>query len=501
MPLPVHATYPLSELLPRRSGDAPPYRVPGEMGPQLAAAFERAFGLIERGHGPLTVNSPSRILTPRWHRIINELRERGLARSIQLSLPLERGVPLYYFDIGSPFLEHRTDGTCPELSRFSRGFDEDYDRALSKVVGECLERAPLLYFRMADLVRGSTRKLRSRGLPLVPPQELSVFSAAQAERRQELRFDEDSVLHWTPCTSLLTGREALIPAQLVHWNYPVGWGDVPEPMLRECSTHGAGAFFTVEGAILSGLLECIQRDGFFIHWLRRVVPSRIDIGSLRRPATLRLVTLAREVGLEPVFLDVTSELGVPTCVCVLLREDGGHPYASMGGSCRLDGESAVHDALLEAASVHHVIARDATRLVLPDDYEPFTDPTLYTHKRLAFWANPEHARHLAFFLAGPSVSVQQFCRSVPRHDDARGALAYAVGVLRRHGLDGWYFQAEHDALDALGFASVRVIIPGLVPLYYEERNAPLGHRRLAASPLFTAAAAAQPLTPWPHPFP
>jgi hypothetical protein len=73
-------------------------------------------------------------------------------------------------------------------------------------------------------------------------------------------------------------------------------------------------------------------------------------------------------------------------------------------------------------------------------------------------------------------------------------------VLRRLGFDAWYFQATHAALTELGYASVRVIIPGLVPLYYDERNAPLGVQRLRHAPI-VANAVDGPFTPWPHPFP
>jgi ribosomal protein S12 methylthiotransferase accessory factor len=499
LPLPVRATYGLRELIPRR----PPglaYTVPGEMGGPLARAFERTFDLIERGYGGLAVQAPMRLLTPRWSRVLGRLVHHGLARTIQLSWPLNQGVPLYYFDIGSPFLWHQTDGARPELPRYSRGFSEDYDEAVSKAVGECLERAPLTYFRMQDLVRGSVRSLRAKGLAFVEPRELAVFSEQQRARRPEMRWDDNSVFHWRRCRSLMTRKEALIPAQLVHWNYPIGWGDAPEPMLRECSTHGAGGFFSVEGALLSGTLECVQRDGFFLHWLRRVPPARIDPATITRPATLKLIEEARLVGLESLFLDITSDLGIPTCLCILRRKGDEMPHACMGGSTRIDGESAIHDALLEAASVHHIVACDTSRLRLAEDYEPFSDPTFYTHKRLAFWANPEHARHLDFFLQGPATSAREFCRGLSLPRDARQSLTMVVDILRTHGFDAWYFEAEHPALEELGYASVRVIVPGLVPLYYEERNAPLGLSRLRTAKV-VANAPDGPLTPWPHPFP
>jgi ribosomal protein S12 methylthiotransferase accessory factor len=491
IPLPVKATYSLSELLPRRP-DAPGYRLPGEVGAPLSMAFERTLALLLGGHGPLAVQAPSKILTPRWHRLVNRLVQHGLARTVNLSLPLERGLPLYYFDIGSPFLGHRTDGGRPQVTRYSRGFSDDYDHALSKVAGECLERGPLLYFKMADFVRGSARSLRSHGMRILEPKTLSVFSPSQIERRPELRFDDDSVFHWTRCTSLLTSEEAFVPAQLVYWNYPVGWGDVPEPVLREQNTHGAGGFYSLEGAILSGLLECLQRDGFFWHWLRRVAPARIATEGVSRPSTVRLLGLARDVGLEPLLFDITSELGIPTCLCALVRSDDEIPHVTMGASCRLDGETAIHDALLEAASVHHLIAQETERLRLPTGFVPFADPTFDTRRRLAFWANPEHAHHLAFFLGGPRATVRAFCRGLQPAADARASLALVLDVLRQRGIGAWYVEARHEALDELGYASARVIVPDLLPMYCEDRNAPLGHVRLQAGP--------EP-PPWPHPFP
>jgi ribosomal protein S12 methylthiotransferase accessory factor len=437
------------------------------------------------------------------HRLFNRLRELGFAQSVTLSMPFEQGVPLYYFDIGSPFLWHRTDGSRPELSRYSRGFSEDYDTALARVVGECLERTSLAYFRLEDMVRGSARALRSHSkrTDFIEPRRLAVFSSAQIEERPERRFDDDSVFRWTPGISLLTGKSALVPSQLVYWNYPPEWGGAPEAVLRERSSHGAGGFYSLEGAILSGLLECVQRDGFFLYWLRSLAPPKIDVSEVERPETRALIEKASQAGLETVLFDITSELGIPTCLCALIRRDGQAPYASMGGSCRLDGERAIHDAFLEAASVHHVLVQRTELFRLSSDYRPFSSTNLHTHNRIAFWANPEHSAHLEFFLKGETTSVAKFCRGLEPGRDARASLAKVVSVLKRHGMDAFYVEARHEALEELGYASVRVITPDLLPLYYEERNAPLGHPRLRTAPLYDGMNLELDFNWWPHPFP
>ena len=330
LPSPVQETYALRELLPRRpdATGTVAYTLPGKWArtrPRLRAGLRHGRPRIRRPPvRPPAVEIPHAALASR-----RAPTPSPRPRPDDPALPAaRRGDPRPHSDIGSPFLAHQTDGACPDLARFSRGFSEDYDQAVSKVIGECLERAPLLYFRMADFVRGSARSLRASGRRILEPSEIRVFSGEQREARPELRFDDDSVFHWTRLTSLLTSEVALMPAQLVYWNYPTAWGDVPEPMLREGSTHGAGGFFSVEGAILSGALECIQRDGFFLHWLRGVAPPRIDVATLRRPATLKLIEHARSVGLEPLFFDITTELGVPVCLCILLPPE---LHITMGG--------------------------------------------------------------------------------------------------------------------------------------------------------------------------
>jgi thiazole/oxazole-forming peptide maturase SagD family component len=454
--------------------------------------------MLESVHGGVRVKPPSAILTPPWNALLQVLRRKHVASSVRLSYPWNHGVPLYYFDLGSPFIGHLTDGNRPSTLRYSRGFAESYDLALSKLFGECLERTPPLYHRWDDMVRASPRSLRDRGLRHLDPRRLSVFSAWQKDRRTQLGFDDDTLFHWDWCHPLHGGAKVLVPSQVVYWNYSKAAGDELEPTLRECSTHGGGGHFTVQGALVSALLEWIQRDAFFLFWLRGETPPRIDHDMLRSPATRTLIERTRDAGLDPTFLDLTTEFGIPVCACVLVGRDRTWPHLAVGASCRLDPEAAVHDALLEAGSVHHLLVASQEPTRLPNDYVPFTDPSMNTERRLAFWADPDNADKIAFLLAGRP-------RPLRPPDPARRAIAPEECLrliktrFRRLGLDAYYKVFDHEALRTVGYASVKVIAPDLAPLYYDDVNAPLGLERIRS----WRGAVVEPrdFTPWPHPFP
>jgi len=62
-----------------------------------------------------------------------------------------------------------------------------------------------------------------------------------------------------------------------------------------------------------------------------------------------------------------------------------------------------------------------------------------------------------------------------------------------------YFESDDPLLKEVGFHSVKVVAPGLFPLYYNEHNVPLAHPRLKGSML--GPVGADSTHSFPHPFP
>ena len=69
------------------------------------------------------------------------------------------------------------------------------------------------------------------------------------------------------------------------------------------------------------------------------------------------------------------------------------------------------------------------------------------------------------------------------------------------GYEPFAYEAKHPLLDELGYASAKVVVPKLLPLYLNEHLATAGAPRLREAMDNLGLPPAAELNPWPHPFP
>lgn len=435
---------------------------------------------IERTIG-MTFTVPARF-EANWEVLLSHLQKSGLVRELRLLPPGAKDPPLFYFDIDTIFRHGESDGLTPLHTRFSRGVSMSYDEAISKAFGECLERVPFLEYRDADMTRASIRHMREAGLSFLNPKSVGHFSDAQKKKRPELAFrHDDLIFRWVPGRRLPTNEVVYIPAQLVYRNYARAQDTFFEPLLQESSTHGTGAYFSTEGAILSGLYECIQRDAFFRYWLAGKAPRKIALKDVREDTAALLSSLER-LGMEVTFLDTTSDIRVPAITCCITCTEKDRPYVSLGSSCEADVSKALHRSLVEACSMYQWTARQKELFSLPGEYVPFSDPDMNAYKRVLLWANHDMRRHFEFFLQGTEIPLEELFSKSRTFNTVSEELRWVVEQVT-HGPQGpvspiYYVEASNKTLQNVGFHAVKVLAPDLFPLYYNERNAPLAHPRI-----------------------
>ena len=151
----------------------------------------------------------------------------------------------------------------------------------------------------------------------------------------------DPQLSWYAARRLKGGREVLLPADIC-LRRPEAARDfaVPFPL-----SIGSAAGTSLDGALLHGLLELIERDAASLWWrggrLPRAVDAR-DVGTEALLQKLRPPGLARR---RCWLLDITTDIGIPTVVAVSCGPDG-YGFA-FGLATRTTLAAAARSAMLE----------------------------------------------------------------------------------------------------------------------------------------------------------
>ncbi len=381
----------------------------------------------------------------------------------------------------------------------------DFDTAYSKAIGESVERFFLMstpVHRPRVVRHASVARLKRHGVRFLHPEKVTQFTLEQRQANPRLAFTDETEWAWSKGAQVGSRRSILIPAQSVSfgWFRPRGR---KESVLRDRNTNAAAGGFTLIEALISGTHEAIERDGFMIYWLNRLAPPVVDVSSCTDKDFQQLIAKLRRYRCELVFLNITTDIGVPACAAVIIDRGKDGPSVALGGGCSFDRATMLKSALFEALAVRRERGDQDLVAELEDGYAPFTESAVNLVKRIRLWRNPKMFQHFEFFLSGPKQSLTEafgesrtFATPEAELEHLRARLA-SMGP----GYEIYYHEHQHRILDRIGYHVVKVIIPELVHLYLNENMACLGASRLRTVPSKLGHAMAKEWNPWPHPFP
>ncbi len=384
------------------------------------------------------------------------------------------------------------------------GHADSYAHSAKVAVLEGLERAAGL--RARGRAATLTAPLRDLDGPALDPRECGVYSDAFYRANPYLtRFTEEVPISWVWGHSLRDDRPILVPEVLAYYHTP----PVEARFVQETS-NGCASGGSLEEAVYFGLMEVIERDAFLISWYSRAALPEMDPASSTRASTRQMVDRLAMYGYQARFFDTRITFSIPVVTAVAVRRDGGIGTLAFGGGASLDPEAAVAAALCEigtdAVKVRMRAGADRDRLrPMVDDF----GRVLGLHDHPLLYGLPEMARHAAFLLdrPGPTSPIAEQFSSGPApstdlRDDLRGLVAQVAGA----GFDVIAVDQSTPEQRDLGLHTVKVIVPGLVPIDFGwlRQRAPLLPRvrtALHAAGRQDRELRPDELNPAPHPFP
>jgi ribosomal protein S12 methylthiotransferase accessory factor len=376
------------------------------------------------------------------------------------------------------------------LENSSGGIGTTLTAALLSAIGEAVERYCAALYDPATFAVGGAAQFPEA----VGPDEFRFFSPSQhlVQGFPLAPWTSETVLGWVPGRSLASGDRRLLPACVVFVPY-AGAGEAE--IFRGVST-GQACHPDRAQALLTGLLEVVERDACMIVWLRGLPVTRLRFEDDPQLSAFHQQYLARP-GFTYQAFDVTSELGLPAVIAVA---EGPGPHGAtfgVGSACKTSEPEAIEKALLEA---YHTYLFSNDALAEQPDWRPAGD-----------WSNVvrfrDHVRLCA--LPGARERLAMLLGSTRERPVRRGAvcaggtperLAFCVRRVTEAGLDPIAVDLTTRDVADLGLHVLKVVVPGMVPL---TAAAPAGGSpRLRTVPRTLGHTI--PDTQWnqiPHPFP
>jgi thiazole/oxazole-forming peptide maturase SagD family component len=369
---------------------------------------------------------------------------------------------------------------------------------------EALERFQLTYPRPDEpLIYGSYSSLRSYA---IDPSLLFMGLGIPGERDQE-PWTELSELYWTWAHQPSMGARCLVPAQSIWFTSRLDG----EHVYALNSTSGCALGSCSTEAAVFALLEIIERDAYLVMWYLRRRCKKIRPSSLRSEQFQLLWEKARREfpAYEFHILDLRCDLPIPVVAVVASREQGEGPRTVHAAAARLTAENAaakaMQDVLIELAHTQQqsqnlpreVGSRPEGHMIRgPEDHRAlyYLDSSF---ERLSFFP----------FETEPQLDASEINLANPVRCgspcELRHVLDGLVACLRDIEISPWFKDITHPFCSDEEIQCVRVITPGMFPLWFGERpQVDLTQRlqKLAVSLTSRSLSTIEEVNLYPHPF-
>jgi len=440
-------------------------------------------------------------LDPYWQSLLNFLYKHKVITSptVMVTIIPNDEPKITSVSLHATLTSSMTDGFIGSKKGWlGHGVSTDYHEAVSKMFGEFLERYFLSKYKNDDLLKSSVLSLVKKSKKFVHPNIFGGYSEYQKELIPEISYTEESIFQWMEVEDIVLKEKVLFPAQLIYWNYRIFKN---ESILRLPNTNGAAGGFSREEATLSGIYEIIQRDAFFIFWLNKIPPPRINHATIQNKAIQKIFEGLGRYGLEGYILNTTADINIFSCVFILIDRNKGVAAVTMGGGCGMNIVDAIIRAYTEALSVRYWLIRTNSTYTLRPGYRHFIDP-VSQEERMRLWGNSFMKGKIEWFISGVMQELETLA-TPPRLGSKAEELEYVLmAILRAVGDAKFYVHEVKDRiLKKIGFTVVKIVIPQLIPLYLVERYGPVAMERVSVACKKIGYTPSIKVNEIPHPFP
>jgi ribosomal protein S12 methylthiotransferase accessory factor len=373
----------------------------------------------------------------------------------------------------------------------SSGSGIDDDEALTPALAEGLERYCTVMYPEEQVVVASATELGQSAINLDVIPRCSATELAHP-KCPLVPPDKSIPIRWVKALSLLSFQTVYVPLVMVYLH--TGLLNASERICVQITT-GSAAHSSYEKALLSAVLEIIERDALSVLWLQKMSLPRIELDRIPGSVMPYWEQYDRSSrALEYVFFDATTDFDVPTIYGVQISHMNSRLHTLVSCSSALDPAIALAKVMRDMAACRILLRYEQP---IPSEWDTFKE----LHHGAAFMARAEQASAFDFLLKSDRRILFGQMRSL-NSGDVMKDLERLLSHFRSKGMEVLALDLTTDEALRLGMRVVRVIIPNLQPFSYHYLAQYKAHPRLYELPrlLGHPVHAEHDLNHWPQPF-
>lgn len=382
----------------------------------------------------------------------------------------------------------KTSVVCTGSSLFSN------EEALTKSLMETIERAASMTYLNKDLQTMTIQQaLKNNYIQTLNPLNYSYFSDEQIQNDSfsKFKFSNKTKFSWIIGNNLSTKEKVYIPAQLVYFNYRFQKNE--GRMLIPIST-GTATGLTPEEAIIRGIFEVVERDSFMIFYLNKLQGKLVEINKTSDNIE-EVQSISSRYRLKTIFLDITSDLGIPTILTILLNQTEIGPTISLGLKTDFDIEKALVGSFLESFHARNWLRHKyEDRMSRKEQIKINPKHINNIEQRGLYWYSKNMIKNLSFWVDGT------FKKTKIIGDKKQYKLQDILTIFQKKNYPVYAVNLTNNYAKKLGVFVYKAIIPTLQPFYLDEQYPYFGGERLDQVPQMLGYEKNKNLNKIPHPF-
>ena len=370
----------------------------------------------------------------------------------------------------------------------------DEEETWIPALAEALERYCATVFSEDQFIWSSACELGDRAI------DLDSFPVCSERELQNpscplRKPSKNEKIRWVQGLSLRDGSLVYLPLVSVYITHAAAKA---ERFVNSIST-GCAAHTSYETALLSAILEVVERDALSVAWLQKLRLPKIDLEDpVAALGELWERYQCSSKAIRVVLFDATTDLGIPTVYGLRVSSVDKLLHTQVACSSSLDSAVACRKVMLDLASSTVWLRRVGTVPGNVDDFD-----RLYHGP--SYMAREQQADAFDFLLDGPArIPLAQVAANSPAlsTDNSRLALAKVLARLATLGHSVYAVDLSTDEALQADMRVVRAVIPSLMPFSWVQRARFLGHPRLYNAPqaMGFSVRAEPEINSWPQPF-